>query len=69
MKVILLILSLIGVSVFDVAFAVVVLHYAMQCQLMEYWFKRIWAGTQTKEVKWIIEVYISMIMLFLMIDN
>ena len=47
--------TLIGLSVFDVAFAAVVVNYAMQCQLMVYWFKGICTRTRTKPSNWNIE--------------
>lgn len=54
-KITLLTISLFGLIVFDIAFAAVVINYAMQCQLMVYWFKGICTHTLTKPNDWNIE--------------
>ena len=60
-KITLMTITLFGLFVFDVAFAAVVINYAMQCQLMVYWFKGIFTRTLTKPTNWKIEDAIKVI--------
>ena len=48
-------ITLFGLFVFDFAFTAVVINYAIQCQLMVYWFKVICTCTLTKPTNWKIE--------------
>lgn len=51
----LLAISLFGFIVFDVAYTAVVINYAMQCQLMVYFFESICIRTLVKPANWNIE--------------
>ena len=54
-KITLLTISLIGLFVFDVAFATVVINYAIQCQLIVYLLDGICTRTFVNSTDWKIE--------------